>query len=260
VTGGSASLIGVETDGAIAAIILNRPERHNSLIPELLSRLIDALEELRSNHTTRAVVLRAAGRSFSSGGDVRGFWEARDRIAAYADEIVGLLNQTMLTMMRLPLPIIGTVHGPVTGGSLGLVLACDIVLVSPEASFTPWYGPVGFAPDGGWKALLPDIIGRDRVDDILAANRSISAAEAVAWGMANELVGVGMIREEAVLVARRIAGRTGGTDHDLKARSPGEVAAAAARLEEERRAFVLQVATDEASDGMAHYLGVDPGG
>lgn len=258
-TGGSALLVGVETDGPVTAITLNRPERHNSLIPELLIHLIDALNEVRATPTTRAVILRAAGRSFSTGGDIRAFWEASDRITAYADEIVGLLNQTMLTMIKLPQPIIGAVHGPVTGGSLGLVLACDIVLVSPEASFTPWYGPVGFAPDGGWKALLPEVIGQDRVDDILAANRSISAAEAVAWGIANEMVGVEMIHEEAALVARRIAGRTVGTERDLKALGPGEVAALAARLEEERRAFVLQVATDEASAGMARYLGVDPG-
>ena len=143
----------------------------------------------------------------------------------YADEIVGLLNETMVTMMRLPQPIVGAVHGPVTGGSLGLVLACDIVLVSPEASFTPWYGPVGFAPDGGWTAILPAMLGQDRVDAILADNRSITAAEAVAWGVAYDMVSGEMIREEALLVAQRIAGRAAGTADDLKARTPEEVAA-----------------------------------
>lgn len=203
--------------------------------------------------------LQAAGRSFSTGGDIRGFWEARDRLAQYADEVVGLLNETMVTMMRLRQPIVGAVHGPVTGGSLGLVLACDIVLVSHEASFTPWYGPVGFAPDGGWTAILPEVMGHDLVDAILAGNRSITAAEAVAWGVAYDMVSGETIREETLLVAQRIAGRAAGTAHDLKARTPEEVAAVSRRLENERRGFVRQVTTDEAAVGMAHFLGIDSG-
>jgi 2-(1,2-epoxy-1,2-dihydrophenyl)acetyl-CoA isomerase len=241
------------------AITLQRPERHNSLIPELLIQLIDALNGVRDERSVLAVVLRASGRSFSTGGDVRGFWEARDRIVAYADEIVGLLNESMLAMMRLPQPILGAVHGPVTGGSLGLVLGCDIVLVSPEATFTPWYGPVGFAPDGGWTAILPEIIGQERVDHILAENRSITAAQAVAWGLATDIVSVETMWAESMLVAQRMAGRNAGTVEPVKARTPQEVAAVSERLCEERRRFVLQVATDEATAGMARYLGVDAG-
>jgi len=249
----------LEEAGSVMVITLERHERHNSLIPELLVQLISALGNVGENPATRAVVLQAAGRSFSTGGDIRGFWEARDRLAQYADEIVGLLNETMLTMMLLPQPIVGAVHGPVTGGSLGLVLACDIVLVSPEASFTPWYGPVGFAPDGGWTAILPAVVGQGRVHDILANNRSITAAEAVAWGVAYDMVSGETIRDETLLVAQRIAGRAAGTADDLKARTPEEVAAVSQRLEDERLRFVRQVTTDEAAAGMAHFLGIDSG-
>ena len=256
-TRGSDVFVRLERAGPIVEITLDRPERHNSLIPELLVELVGAVGEVGEDRAARAVVLRGAGRSFSTGGDVRGFWEARDRIAAYADEIVGLLNKAMLAMMRLPQPIVGAVHGPVTGGSLGLVLACDIVLVSPEVSFTPWYGPVGLAPDGGWTAILPAMVGRDRVNDILANNRSITAAEAAAWGMAYDLVSGEMIREEALLVAQRIADRNAGAAEDFKARTPEEVAAVEERLDHERREFVRQVTTDEAAVGMARYLGID---
>lgn len=258
-TRGSDPLVRLERAGPVVEITLDRPERHNSLIPELLAQLIGAVDDAGEDRAARAVVLGATGRSFSTGGDVRGFWEARDRIAAYADEIVGLLNEAMLAMMRLPLPIVGAVHGPVTGGSLGLVLACDIVLVSPEASFTPWYGPVGFAPDGGWTAILPAMLGQDRVHGIVANNRSVTAAESVAWGVAYALVSGEMIRDEALLVAHRIAGRTAGAAEYLKARTPDEVAAVEERLDDERREFVRQVTTDEAAVGMARYLGIGEG-
>lgn len=255
----SSVFVRLERVGPVVEITLDRPERHNSLIPELLVEFIGAVGEVGEDRAARAVILRAVGRSFSTGGDVRGFWEARDRIAAYADEIVGLLNKAMVAMMRLPQPIVGAVHGPVTGGSLGLVLACDIVLVSPEVSFTPWYGPVGFAPDGGWTAILPAMLGWGRVNDILVNNRSIAAAESVAWGMAYDLVSGEMIREEALLVAQRLAGRADGSAEDFKARTPEEVAAVEKRLDDERREFVRQVTTDEAAVGMARYLGIDEG-
>ena len=258
-TRGSDVFVRLERAGPVVEITLDRPERHNSLVPELLVQLVGAMDEAGDDRAARAVVLGATGRSFSTGGDVRGFWEGRDRIAAYADEIVGLLNKAMLAMMRLPLPIVGAVHGQVTGGSLGLVLACDIVLVSPEASFTPWYGPIGFAPDGGWNAILPAMLGRDRVHDILANNRSITAAESVAWGVAYDLVSGEMIRDEALLVAQRIAGRTAGAAEDLKARTPEEVAAVEERLDHERREFVRQVTADAAAVGMVRYLGIDEG-
>ncbi|NUM48670.1 MAG: enoyl-CoA hydratase/isomerase family protein, partial [Anaerolineales bacterium] len=131
----------------LAALTLNRPERHNSLIPELLEDLLAAFETLRAQPDIRAVVLQANGRSFSTGGDLQGFADhllphpqplsrgerGVGALEEYSHRIVGLLNQVILTMLDFPLPIITAVHGIVTGGSLGLVLASDVVLVSEGA-------------------------------------------------------------------------------------------------------------------------------
>jgi 2-(1,2-epoxy-1,2-dihydrophenyl)acetyl-CoA isomerase len=199
------------------------------------------------------VVLAAEGRSFSTGGDVRRFWDERDRLADYATEVVGLLNEVMVGMMRLRQPIVAAVHGPVTGGSLGLVLAADLVLVGPDASFTPWYGPVGFAPDGGWTALLPEVIGRQRAGHVLLTNAAISAREAVEWGLAARLV-EGDVRAEALGVAAGIAGQAVRTIGHMKARLRDDLVDIAARLEDERRRFVRQIVTEEALAGMARFL------
>ncbi|NIQ52921.1 MAG: enoyl-CoA hydratase/isomerase family protein, partial [Gammaproteobacteria bacterium] len=61
-----------------------------------------------------------------------------------------------------PVPMVAAVHGVLTGGSLGLVLACDRVVLAAETTIRSWYATVGFAPDGGWTALLPGVIGRRR--------------------------------------------------------------------------------------------------
>jgi enoyl-CoA hydratase/carnithine racemase len=243
-----------ETRGPVGVITLNRPERHNSLVPALLYELLDALEALRAGASVRVVVLQAAGRSFSTGGDVQGFYEHRDDLSAYALRIVGALNQVILAMVDLPLPIVAAVHGIVTGGSLGLVLGADLVLVAPAASFTPYYTLVGFSPDGGWTAMLPSIIGGKRAAEILMANRTITAQQAVAWGLASRVVPGNEIRAEALKVAGEIAAlKPGSMGHTkrLLHRSRDELVQ---RLEAERQRFVEQIVTTEARDGIQAFL------
>ena len=204
----------------------------------------------------RAVVLAADGSTFSTGGDVRGFWDHRDDLERYARQTVGGLHTLMVEMMRLPQPIVAAVHGMVTGGSLGLVLASDIVVVSPEASFTPWYAVVGFSPDGGWTALLPDRVGAARAADVLHTNRSISAVEAVEWGLASRLVPPDTIRDAARAIGAEIAGTRQGSQRSIKQLLHADIDGVARRLAAEEDAFVAQIATDQASHGMARFLDV----
>ena len=248
-------LVLLERVGPVAVLTLNRAERHNSLVPGFLAESLAAIETAGAQPDVRAVVLQANGRSFSTGGDVRGFYEHLDDLEAYAGETVGLLNQVILAMIELPVPIVAAVHGIVTGGSLGLVLGSDVVLLAPEASFTPYYRVVGFGPDGGWTALLPSIIGRKRAGEILMRNQTITAEQAVAWGLASRVVPADRIREEAVKIAREMAAMKASTIRHTKAALGSGCADLATRLEEERNRFVQQVMTEEARRGMAEFLG-----
>ncbi|MGE5140449.1 MAG: enoyl-CoA hydratase/isomerase family protein [Rudaea sp.] len=247
------SLVLCETQQQVTTLTLNRPGRHNSLIPDLLEDLLDGLAQATGSHA-RAVVLQANGRSFSTGGDVRWFFEHRAEPATAALEIVGLLNRVLLAMIDLAAPIVTCVHGTVTGGSLGLVLASDVVLVSPEATFTPYYGPLGFSPDGGWTALLPALIGAKRAEECLFTNRTIGAAKAVEWGLANRIVPADRIREQVLSTARTIAGMKAGSIERSKRLVWGDRSQIAARLEQERQQFVTQIQSGEAREGMEAFL------
>jgi 2-(1,2-epoxy-1,2-dihydrophenyl)acetyl-CoA isomerase len=244
-----------EQMGPVGVLTLNRAARHNSLVPELLEQMLEAFETAGTQAGARAVVLQANGRSFSTGGDVRGFYEHWDDLEAYAAEIVGLLNRVILTMIELPIPIVAAVHGMVTGGSMGLVLGSDIVLVAPEASFTPYYSVVGFSPDGGWTALLPTVIGLKRAGEILMRNGTITAGQAVTWGLASRVVPVERIREEALSTARDLATMKAGSIGHTKATLGPACNDLEARLEAERTRFVQQIATEEARQGIKAFLG-----
>ncbi|MEZ4519776.1 MAG: enoyl-CoA hydratase-related protein [Chloroflexota bacterium] len=248
------SLVLVTQAGPVATLTLNRPERHNSLVPEFLRDLLDAIEQVATAPDVRAVVLQANGSSFSTGGDAGGFVRHSDDIAAYAQEIVGLLNDAILALIDLPVPLVACVQGPLTGGALGLVLAADMMLVASEASFTPYYSVIGPSPDGGWTAMLPAVIGRNRAAAVLMLNETISAEQAVEWGMAYQVIPGDSIRNEAQRLARTLAGRKPGsirhTRQLLNANRDRIAEALAAELEH----FVEHIVTDEAAGGFATFV------
>jgi 2-(1,2-epoxy-1,2-dihydrophenyl)acetyl-CoA isomerase len=186
----SRPLVSLDIADQVATITFDRPKRHNALVPELLDDLLSAVRTA-SESDVIALVLTGAGRSFSTGGDIGGFCDAAEGpegIEAYADRIVGLLNDTILALVDCPVPVIARVNGPVTGGSLGLVLAADIVLMSETAFMQSYYVEVGFAPDGGWTAMLPERIGPARAVEIQALNRRIAARDALELGLATRVV------------------------------------------------------------------------
>jgi 2-(1,2-epoxy-1,2-dihydrophenyl)acetyl-CoA isomerase len=244
----------LEHSGPIAIVTLNRPGRHNSLTPAFLRELAGVLAAVATDDAVRAVVVQANGRSFSTGGDALGFVENSDRATDYANEIVGLLNKTILALIDLPVPVVAAVHGPVTGGSLGFVLAADIVLVSRDASFTPYYSPIGPSPDGGWATLLPGVIGRQRAAAVLMLNETITAEQAVDWGMAHETVTADTIRDAALRTAQRISQMKPGSIAHTRRLLFLDRDEIAARLEAERAHFVEHMATGEPLIGFEAFV------
>ena len=245
-------LIKLEWQGTVAIVSLNRPERHNALIPELLSDLLAVLED-QNCLDARVVVLRAEGRSFSTGGDLLGFQQNRDTIVEYAHELVGLLNQVILALCSHPAPIVCVVQGQVTGGSLGLLQASDRVVMSRDATITPWYSVVGFSPDGGWTALLPDIIGRQQAMQWLANNDCHDAGSCLNQGLAHQVVDKDC-DAAAMAWAESVAEMQSSSISRSRRLLNTDIDALRHRLEAERDAFVTQVQSQQALDGIDRFL------
>ena len=238
--------------GQIAIVSLNRPARHNALVPELLSRLLQALE-LDDCQSASVVILRAEGRSFSTGGDLSGFQRHRHSIGVYAQQLVGLLNQVILTIYTHPAAVVCAVHGQVTGGALGLLLASDHVIMRRGITVTPWYSVVGFSPDGGWTALLPDIIGRQQSMHWLASNASNDADTCLALGLVQQVV-EDDCDASALAWAERVAGHKVGSITRTRKLINTNIEDLRRRLEAERKSFVSQVQTQQALDGIESFL------
>lgn len=243
--------------GSVARLTLNRPERHNSLVPELIDALKQDLARIAAMPELRALVLQAEGRSFSTGGDVGGFFAIpRGQRGVYADALVGGLNDCILALLDLPVPVLGRIQGPVTGGSLGFLLACDLVAITPQVFIQPYYTEVGFSPDGGWTALLPTRIGEAAAREIQLRNRRIAATEIVQLGLVTALVEPEAL--DATIdgwLAETVAKQPGAMRRTrANLLPPTRRAAIAAALELEKQSFLEQIDSEEAHHGMARFL------
>lgn len=250
------SLVRIERSAGVARAVLCRTGMHNALVPELLAELLAALAELKDDAACRAIILAAEGPAFSIGGDMRRFQRERvgGNLHSYGANLVGQLNEAILALIDLPQPVVAAVHGIVTGGSIGLVLAADLVLLAPQVVFKAHYATAGFGPDGGWTALVSRLAGRRRAASALLLNRSIRAEEAVAWGLANEIVGAEALQEEAAKSARKIAAYPPGTMRAAKRLLWGDRAQLAADLAAERTRFVELIAQPAATAGVDAFL------
>ncbi len=238
-----------QVDG-VAMLTLDRPERCNALNDDLLADLNAALDRLEN---PRVLVLRASGRHFSTGGDVARFAQevAAGTGRTYAQAVVGGLNRAILRLASLPCPVLAQVQGALTGGALGLVLAADLVAMDRRAFVQPFYSVVGFAPDGGWTAMLPARIGAHRARAIQLLNQRISADQALTLGLAqavNDDPGV-VIGDWLSTLRGHIPGALA-----ITKRLTVDLPALETALDAERAAFVERIETDEVRDGMARFL------
>ena len=245
-------LVTFQRQGRVAIVSLNHPARHNALTPELLARFLEVLEH-QDCQDAAVVILRAEGRSFSTGGDLSGFQNHRNTIEVYARELVGLLNRAILAIYAHPACIVCAVHGQVTGGSLGLLLAADHIIMRRGVTITPYYSVVGFSPDGGWTALLPDIIGRRQTMQWLTCNSSHDADTCLALGLAQQVV-EDNCDEPAKEWAEMVAGYKSGSISHTRKLLNADIETIRQRLDVECEYFVTQVQTQEALDGIDSFL------
>lgn len=241
-----------------AWLTLDRPGRGNALVPELLAALRARIAEARQAGAG-ALVLTGRGRAFSAGGDVARFAalaDDRDALVDWSREIVGALNAAILDLLAFPMPVIAALNGPVTGGSAGLMLAADMVVMSEDAFLQPYYAQMGFAPDGGWTALLPARIGTARALEVQYLNQRLTAADCLRLGLASETCPPAELEALVRVRLSTLAGMDPGTLAMTRANvwSEEHLAAVAKALQRELDGFLALIARPQTRERMRTFL------
>jgi len=250
--------VDVSIDGDLCTVTLNKAERHNSLTLPFMRAVEGALAQACGSDA-HLILLKAEGRSFSTGGDITGFLEQAENSAAlqdYAAELVGSLNRSLVAMITAPQPIFVAAQGLVTGGAAGFLFASDTCLMAEKAFLQPYYGEVGFAPDGGWTALLPSIIAPRRAMDIISQNRRVSALEALEMGIVDAVADADAFPTQTVAICDRILSQDTETLAQAKKLiwTKDRYEQASRGLEAERQAFLQAITKPSCIEKMKAFL------
>lgn len=200
-----ADLVLTSRDGAIVAVLLNRPERLNALGLRSWQELGDALADLAADDEIRCIVLRGAdGRAFASGADIGEFEAERsdpDQAKAY-DRVM----RRALTFVRdSPHPVIAAIEGPCIGAGLALAANCDVRICATGSRFGVPVSRLGLPMPYPEIESIQRLVGPGWMAEILLEARIFGAEEALAMGLVNRVVPDDCVADEAMTSARRIA-------------------------------------------------------
>lgn len=179
--------------GGIATLTLNRPSRYNALSEELLAALQSSLEEIEKDASVRVVVIAANGPAFCAGHDLKQM-RANPR-KAYYDDLFAMCSRFMMTVTRIPQPVIARVHGLATAAGCQLVATCDLAVAADHVKFATSginYGLFCSTPS----VALSRNVSRKQAAEMLFTGEFIDADTAKQYGLVNRVVPVGKLDEE----------------------------------------------------------------
>ena len=199
----------VDRDGTVATITLNRPDALNTLDFAMMDALVAATADVAADNSLHVVVVRAEGKHFMAGGDLRTFAGELHKPGPQRDAdfrvLIGRLHAAIEHLHRMPHPVVARVQGAVAGFGLSLMNACDLVVASEGTYFASAYRNIALTPDGGGSWALPRLVGTRRAMEIFLLGERFDAARALAMGLVNRVVPAAALDAEVEMIVRSLA-------------------------------------------------------
>ena len=199
----------LETDGAVATLELNRPERLNTITQQVAQDVRDGLLEAQRDENVRVIRLRGAGRAFCAGYDID--WGAESMQEAEAGRpwdpmadlaMMSRFVDTYMALWRSPKPVIAQVHGFCVGGGTDFALCSDLIVCAEDCR-------IGYPPARVWgsptTAMWTYRLGLERSKRLLLTGDPLDGRTAVEWGLASECHPEAELDDKAMALCRRVA-------------------------------------------------------
>ena len=240
----------IETHEKVGLIRLDRPKALNALNSTLMTELIGALKAFDADDLVGAIVITGNDRAFAAGADIKEMAEA---------SAVDMLKRDFISIYdgirEIKKPVIAAVSGWCLGGGNELALSCDMIVASESARFGQPEINIGVIPGAGGTQRLTRAVGKALAMEMVLNNRTLSAEEALHYGLINRVVPVEGYLDEALELASEIAARA-----PLAVLMGKETVNHAFEsfledgLADERRAFYFLFATEDQKEGMQAFV------
>ena len=198
-----------QQDKNVVTLTLNEPDTRNALSPAIVDALVQHCATINQDMSVRCVILTGAGESFSSGGNIK---DMRDRVGLFAGTPAEIrrgylhgIQKIPMAMYDLEVPVIAAVNGYAVGAGCDLSLMCDMRIAADNAQFAESFMRVGLVSGDGGAWFLPRVIGLSRAYEMTFTGNFIKADQAVAWGLASQVVPIDQLMETARKLAKQIA-------------------------------------------------------
>jgi len=240
----------VETRGKVGLITLNRPKAMNALNGELLGELVQALKIFDAEAGIGAILITGSERAFAAGADIKAMANS-----SMTEMLTGSFVELFDGLRKVRKPIIAAVSGFALGGGCELAMSCDMIVAAENASFGQPEVTIGVIPGAGGTQCLTHAVGKAIAMEMVLNNRTLSAAEALHYGLVNRVVPNERCLDEALALAASVAERA-----PLAVRMGKEAVNKAFELPlseglvAERRAFYMLFATEDQKEGMQAFV------
>lgn len=200
--------LALETEGAIARLTLNRPQRANAMTMEMGRELGAAMQAVRADAAVRVLVLTGAGKHFCAGADMAEFERLHASPPSEVETAVRAFLDAIGEMHRLPVPVVARINGDAYGGGVGLALACDLRVMATNARMGFAFARVGLSgADAGVTYFLPRLLGPARAAEILLLGKVLDGQAALQLGLVHRAAPLDELdRTTEELVAQLAAG------------------------------------------------------
>jgi 2-(1,2-epoxy-1,2-dihydrophenyl)acetyl-CoA isomerase len=249
----------VAREGGVATITLNRPQALNALNRELTLALRDAVFSIENDESIGCAVLRG-GEHFMAGGDLKWFKTlaegcspAENRVQF--EQFIHEVHPLIVSLRRMPKPVIASVRGAVAGFGMSLMMAADLAIAADSAYFTLAYTLIGVSPDGGSTFALPRIVGQKKAMEIALLGERFDAATAERLGLVNRVVPSSSLDAETGKLAARLAAGPTAVYARTKALVNGSLnATLESQLQREAEAFAQSASEPDFLEGLAAFI------
>jgi 2-(1,2-epoxy-1,2-dihydrophenyl)acetyl-CoA isomerase len=197
--------IKLSIDGAVATLMLSRPERLNALNETVHAEIREALTQVEANAALRCLVITGDGRAFCSGQDLTARVMNENTQVDTGASLDRDYNPLVRRLVAFPIPTIAAVTGPAVGAGANLALGCDILLMARSAYIQEAFARIGLVPDAGGTWLLPRIVGLKRALAMCLTAEQVPAEECQRIGIAYKVFDDATFRTDVAKAAALLA-------------------------------------------------------